>query len=111
MNELEKALEQKMKETTQYISVSELPETVKAKLVKYIFKQDKRGKECLFLTLETVDGKLIVQKYTPTTWEPLYSAMSKIGFDTLEKEFVVWRKQNFGKTIQPRLYPTVKGAK
>lgn len=48
MNEnLESILKQKAKEQLKFLSVAELPEVVKARIVKWEFKEDKRGNECL----------------------------------------------------------------
>ncbi len=109
MAELEK-LKQKASEVPEYISVTDLPDTVTARLITNpTFKTDKRGNEACFLTLETPDRKRIVQKYTPSTYKHLYEAIINAGgLEYLKNNYVEWTKLRVGRAINERLYPTPK---
>ncbi|MEM1540250.1 MAG: hypothetical protein QXJ07_02565 [Candidatus Bathyarchaeia archaeon] len=112
MNEsLESILKQKAEEQFKFLSVAELPEVVKARIVKWEFKEDKRGNECLFVHLETENEEIIVQKFTSSTWMELYDRLKRIGFDRIQKDYVTWVKTNVGRAINPRLLPIVEKRK
>jgi len=109
MNEnLEHMLEKKVGELTRYLSVKELPDIVKAKLVKWEFKADQRGNECFYIHLETENREVIVQKFTRSTWMELYERLSKIGLERLENEYYTWVKTSVGRAINPRLLPILE---
>jgi len=111
VEDLESTLKEKMKELPKFLSVSELPDVVKAKMIKYEFKEDKRGNEGFFIHLETENGEIIVQKFTRSTWLELYDRLKRIGFDRIQKEYVTWVKTNVGRAINPRLLPIVEKRK
>jgi len=112
MNEsFESVLRRKAGELTKYLSVAELPEVIKAKMIKYEFKEDKRGNEAFFIHLETENGEIIVQKFTRSTWLELYERFRKVGFDRIRKEYVTWVKTNVGRAINPRLLPIIEKRK
>lgn len=116
----EKALEQQKirdERLANYVSVSEVMKQgqINAKLIHGEFKKDLRGQECFYITLETQDGKRVVQKYTKTLLPYLYSALlafrelaekEKLSNEVeyLMKNFVVWRAEYYGRGY-PRLYP------
>lgn len=108
MNDLEGMLKEKVGEMVKYLSVTELPDIVKARLVKWEFKEDSRGNKCFYIHLETEGKEIIVQKFTKSTWLELYDRLSRIGFDRLEKEYLTWVKANIGRAINPRLIPMVE---
>ncbi|MBS7270383.1 MAG: hypothetical protein KIH10_16300 [Candidatus Freyarchaeota archaeon] len=103
-------LKEKAEQTPEYISVTDIPPTVTAKLASDLtFKADKRGNEACFITLETPDKKRIVQKYTPSTYKYLYEAiLNSGGIDYLKTNYVEWKKERLGRAINERLYPTPK---
>lgn len=112
MNGLEK-LREKAEEVAEYLSVTDLPDQIQAKIVSdLVFKVDKRGNECLFLTLETPEKKRIVQKYTPSTYSALYEALLNAGgWEYLQNNYATWVKQRVGRAINERLYPQIKTKK
>lgn len=107
MSEVLKTLKEKAEKVKEYLSVLEVPESIEVKLIGDLeFKKDKRGNEACFLTLETREGKIIVQKYTSTNYAYLYDAISKLGDITfLKKDFVTWKKAKVGRSINERLFP------
>ena len=111
VEDLESILKEKVSELPKYLSVSELPEVIKAKMIKYEFKEDKRGNEAFFIHLETENGEIIVQKFTRSTWPELYERLKRIGFDRIQKEYISWVKTNVGRAINPRLLPIVEKRK
>jgi hypothetical protein len=111
VEDLESTLKEKVGELPKYLSVSELPDVIKAKMIKYEFKEDKRGNEAFFIHLETENGEIVVQKFTRSTWLELYDRLKRIGFDRIQKEYVTWVKTNVGRTINPRLLPIVEKRK
>lgn len=111
VEDLESTLNEKVGELPKYLSVSELPDVIKAKMIKYEFKEDKRGNEAFFIHLETENGEIVVQKFTRSTWLELYDRLKRIGFDRIQKEYVTWVKTNVGRAINPRLLPIVEKRK
>ncbi len=109
MSELEKTLEQKVKETPEFLSVAELPEELVAKVQSSVFKTDKRGNEALFIRLLTKDNKVVIQKYTPTQYKYLLEQIRKCGgIENLKTNYYTWRKEKVGRAINERLFPTPK---
>lgn len=110
MSEPLKILKEKAEKVKEYLSVLEIPETIEVKLTSDLeFKKDKRGNEACFITLETRDGKIIVQKYTSTNYAYLYDAISKLGdLEFLKKDFYTWKKAKVGRSINERLFPMPK---
>jgi len=104
----ESELKEKVKDYMKYLSVAELPDTVRAKLVFWEFKQDKRGNEGFYIHLETENKEIIVQKFTRSTWMELYERIRKVGFDRIQNEYVTWVKTQVGRAINPRLLPIVE---
>jgi len=99
-------LKEKAEQTLQYISVTEIPEEVMAKVIKSEFKVDKRGNEALFITLETEDKKAIVQKYTPSTYKYLLQCIERCGGEeALKTDYYLWKKERVGRVINERLFP------
>jgi hypothetical protein len=106
MSEILEKLKAKAEQVGEYISITEIPSEVTAMLESLEFKIDKRGNECLFVRLKTKDNKIIVQKYTPTTYESLYERINDVGWDRIAAgEYVLWRKERRGRAINDRLYP------
>jgi hypothetical protein len=101
-------LKQKAEEVREYISVSEIPESLELKMVSEpTFKVDKRGNEAFFITLQTRDKKFLVQKYTPSTYNHLIKAIQECGGEEeLKNEFHIWVKERVGRAINDRLFPT-----
>ncbi|MEM0007530.1 MAG: hypothetical protein QXR89_04590 [Candidatus Bathyarchaeia archaeon] len=107
----ESTFKEKVGELTRYLSVSELPDVIKARLVRWEFKEDKRGNECCYIHLETENKEIIVQKFTRSTWLELYDRLKRVGFDRIQKDYVTWVKSNVGRAINPRLLPIVEKRK
>jgi len=105
-------LAEKARQVRQYIPATELPSEVEALMVSdLVFKTDKRGNECCFVTLMTKDRKYIVQKYTPTTYSHLHNAIKACGgIEALQKDFHTWRKARVGRIMNERLFPVPKSA-
>lgn len=104
-------LKAKAESVKEYMSLSEIPEQIELRVIgDIVFKNDKRGNEACFITLETRDGKLVVQKYTQTNYLHLYnSIMACGGLEKLQREFHLWVKENVGRSLNPRLFPKPKG--
>jgi crotonobetainyl-CoA:carnitine CoA-transferase CaiB-like acyl-CoA transferase len=110
MASLTEALKKKVQQIPKYISIKELPNKVELKLVAFAFRNDNRGKESLFLTLQTREGAYVVQKYGRSTFEALLDAIEAAGGeDYLRNNFHPWVMEKRGKAIYPRLYPVPKG--
>jgi hypothetical protein len=106
MSDMLEKLKQKSEQVGEFISVSEIPSEVIARLESSEFKVDKRGNECLFVRLRTKDNKIIIQKYTPSTYKYLYERINEIGAERLAAgEFFLWKKERVGRAINERLYP------
>jgi hypothetical protein len=106
MSEIAEKLKVKAEQIGEFMSVSEIPSEVVAKLESSEFKVDKRGNECLFVRLRTKDNKIIIQKYTPSTYKYLYERINEAGWDRLAAgEFFLWKKERIGRAINERLYP------
>ncbi|MEM2368411.1 MAG: hypothetical protein QXQ50_09300 [Candidatus Bathyarchaeia archaeon] len=112
MSGLEK-LKQKAEEVAEYLSVTDLPNEIQAKIVSdLVFKVDKRGNEACFITLETPDRKRVVQKYTPSTYKALHEAILNAGgLEYLQNNYVTWTKRREGRAINERLFPQPKTKK
>jgi hypothetical protein len=111
-NMLEK-LKEKAKEAKEYVSVAELPDEIELRIAtEPEFKVDKRGNECLFIVLDTKDGKRVVQKYTPTQYKQLIDLLEKCGgIEALKTEFFIWKKKRIGRALNDRLFPQPKTKK
>ena len=103
---LTEQLKKKLQQIQKYIPVSELPNRIELKLTAYAFKQDKKGNESLFLTLETKEGAYVIQKYTKSCYEDLFNAIEKAGGeDHLRNNYHTWILERRGKSYYARLYP------
>jgi hypothetical protein len=99
-------LKQKSEQIGEFVSVAEIPNEVVAKLENGEFKVDKRGNECLFVRLRTKDNKIIIQKYTPSTYKTLYERIKACGdIEALKNEYFTWKKERVGRAINERLFP------
>lgn len=108
----EETLRMKAQQVGEILSVQNLPESLELQVVQEEYKTDKQGKECLFMRLKTKDGKLVVQKYTSSTYKDLEQAITRCGgYQNLKDDFHTWTKQHSGKTINQRLFPTPKTSK
>jgi len=106
MSDIIEKLKKKAEETPTFLSVTDIPNQVEARILTGEFKTDKRGNECFFLRLITKDNKIIVQKYTPSTYRDLYNAMKEAGdVEYLMNNFHVWEKRRSGRAINERLFP------
>ena len=112
MSMLEK-LKEKASEAKEYISVAELPDEISLKIaVEPSFRVDKRGNECLFIVLDTKDGKRVVQKYTPTQYKELANLIEECGgIETLSTGYFTWKKKRIGRALNDRLFPQPKTKK
>jgi len=100
-----KAKEQKSK--SNFLNLQEIGNTIAMKLVKSEDKIDKKGNECVYLTLVTQVGQNVVQKFTPTAYDELADSMEKSGGeDSLKEHFHVYEKRKIGRAFFDRLYPT-----
>jgi len=90
---------------------SEIPQRIEAKVNSYQWKKDDRGRNCLYITLETKTGQLIKnQKYSVMFMERLSEAMTSLGFKEVKdiKDYITWNLESFsqpGITANPRLIP------
>jgi hypothetical protein len=112
MSMLEK-LKEKASEAKEYISVTELPDEIDVRIAtEPQFKVDKRGNECLFVVLDTKDGKRVVQKYTPSQYGQLVDMIERCGgIETLSTEYFTWKKKRIGRALNDRLFPQPKKQK
>jgi hypothetical protein len=110
MSESLEKLKQKAEQVKEYLSVTDLPEQIEAKMIGDLqFKTDKRGNEACFITLETKEGKLVVQKYTSTNYAYLYDKITSCGgIQKLQMEYHTWIKERVGRSINDRLFPQPK---
>lgn len=107
--DLEKDLAQKAKEQPEFLSVTDLPDTMKLLLNDYKFKTDARGNEALFLYLRTKDNKMIVQKYTATSYDDILTSIKQAGgAEHLKITLSLWEKRMVGKMQKPRLVPVAE---
>jgi hypothetical protein len=108
MSSLEEELRKRAAQVKEYIPATNLPDEVEAIIIgEPTFKTDKRGTEALFITLKTRDGKYIAQKYMPTTYSDLESAIKACGgVEALKRSYHIWRKRRSGRTQFDRLFPT-----
>lgn len=105
IEEIERKLEQKADETN-YVSVTELPIEITAKIESAGFRNDKRGNEAFFLTLMLEDKRIVAQKYTRTCYKHLVDAIKACGgFRALMQNFTIWRKERVGRALNDRFYP------
>jgi hypothetical protein len=110
MPTFEEQLETKIAEhpSGERINLADLPETIIAKVTKYEYKPDLKGKECLYFTFVTEDSKIFTQKYTQTSWEELKKRIKQAkGFEYLTQNFTMWKKDLVGRMTKPRMYPVV----
>ena len=106
MSTIEEKLKAKAEAVGEFLSISDLPNEVIAKLESGEFKVDKRGNEAFFVRLRTKDNKIIVQKYTPSTYKYLYERMQACGgAEELMKDFFLWKKERVGRVLNERLMP------
>ena len=99
-------------EDSNFIDLKTVADVVKVKLVKDEFKKDTRENELLYLTLETEEKQMIVQKYTPTTYTHLLDQIKLAGgVKKLQDNYTMWEKERIGRTLYPRLYPVTPESK
>lgn len=100
-----KAEEQKSK--SNFLNLQEIGSTIAMKLMKSEDKLDKKGNNCLYLTLVTEAGQNVVQKFTPTAYGELADTIEESGGeDSLKEHFHVYEKRKIGRAFFDRLYPT-----
>lgn len=103
---IEEELKQRETEEKKYVPLNEVPQTVKAKIIDFKFKDDARGNNCFYLYLQTPDKNMIVQKYTPTGFKELRTAIDNAGGSAeLKKKFTTWEQKMVGRNKFPRLLP------
>ena len=74
-----------MKEKQQdRLELDALPNEIDAQPIKWMVEKDKKGKECLFVTLSTPQGDF-TQKYSPYHYKDLVDAFDKLGLDGWEE--------------------------
>lgn len=99
------AKEQKSK--SNFLNLQDIGSTLAMKLVKSENKIDKKGNNCVYLTLVTEVGQSVVQKFTPTAYDELADSMEKSGGEeSLKEHFHVYEKRKIGRAFFDRLYPT-----
>jgi hypothetical protein len=110
MSESLNKLKEKAEQVKEYLSVTDLPKEIEAKMVGDLqFKTDKRGNEACFITLQTKEGKYVVQKYTSTNYAYLYDKITSCGgMQKLQTEYHLWVKERVGRSINERLFPQPK---
>lgn len=101
----------KIQENPEVLPVTEIPEEILCRIKDYKFKVDKQGTECLFLTLLTDTNRRIIQKYMPSSYAQLNTAVDSTGgFDQLKFQWRIWKKAQLGQMKLARLVPTKKTA-
>ena len=109
LKEIVSKLAQKKLSSKPRLRLNTLPQTVKAKLIDYRLDHDFKGRECLYLTLESDEG-VFTQKYTSLHILALAEAFEKLGFESLEQAknvSIIWSQKSF--TIgYPRFMPVSK---
>ena len=101
------AEEQKSK--SNFLNLKDIGGTLALKLKKFEKKADNRGKACMYLTLETESGQLVVQKFTPTAYSELLKTIEQSGgTSSLGQHYHVYEKRKIGRAIFDRLFPTTE---
>lgn len=94
--------------TSKYMKLEEIPQEIKLKWLKHEMKTDKDKNICLYVTFETEDGKMLMQKYPRSMMGLLADAISKRENELKESFFLYEKKDTVtfkGRTGFPRLYP------
>lgn len=102
------SLETLRKKAKKRIELDQLPESLVAKLTEWQFKEDSRGRECLYVTLITKEGEQLTQKYTDFHLSYLIENLEKLGvtsIDDIKNKWIIWHKTTF-RIGNPRLLPT-----
>jgi len=89
------------------INLEEVPDELVATLIDWEFKEDRRGRECLFVDLQDKEGKVITQKYTNFHIVDFADALEKLGLDHLDKakgKTFLWKLKSY-RIGNPRLIP------
>jgi hypothetical protein len=90
------------------INLDKAPNEIEATVGKTEFKNDKTGKNCLYVTLVMKTGQTVIQKYTPYHYKELLTAMNECSIEELSevKKPILWRLKPFAKGW-PRYVPKV----
>jgi hypothetical protein len=110
MPTLEETLRQQAKTQTpsKYMKLENLPDEIKLKWIKEEMKTDTKGNSCFFVTFETEEGLLLVQKYTATMFNTLADSISGREKE-LKETFFPYKKIDTltyrGRTGFARVYP------
>jgi len=99
--------ELKKKSAKTRMLASALADEVTASLEDYEFREDRRGRECLFVTWN-IDNNLVTIKYTPSTYQKLAEFLEKHGMKSLSElrdKLVRLKRMYGGQERQPRHYP------
>lgn len=103
---LEEELAQRVKETGDFMSISDIPDEIELLLVNHVFKTDSRGNDALFVYFRTAQDQRVVQKYTQTSYEDILKAFKKAGgVDHLKVVLTKYTKGILGSMQKPRLIP------
>ncbi len=87
-----------------WVLASSLPDEFEGWLNEAVWKLDKRGNNCLFVTV-TVEGVgTTVIKYTKQTAPLFEAALQKLGTGIEEAHKFLWRRYSIGRGF-PRHYP------
>lgn len=94
------------------VDLSEIPPELKATLTEFEFREDNRGRECLYLTIVDEENREITQKYTDFHLDKLIEALEQGGVDHLKAivgKKILWKSVNYS-IGNPRLVPFIEEA-
>jgi len=91
------------------LELSKLPEEIVLKINNFSFKEDSRGRRCLFINFITETGETVTMKYTPIHLADLADAIEALGYESLLplKKWHLWRARRY-RIGNPRLVPIKK---
>jgi len=91
------------------LELSKLPEEIVLRIRDYVFKEDSRGRRCLFINFATKAGETVTMKYTPIHLADLADSLEQLGYDSLLplEKWHLWRAVRY-RIGNPRLIPIKK---
>lgn len=106
---IEDQLQERETSLSTYIPLVDIPNEVFVKVENCRFKTDQKGNDCFYAYLKQKDNRMIVQKYTPTSFKELREALKKAGgIEALGSKFWAWKKYILGRNKFARLLPQPK---
>lgn len=93
--------------TTRRFDLEQLPDEIELQLLDYQFREDKNGRECLYVTFVNREGENLTQKYTGWHMGAIVEALEILKLDDLSKlrgKWILMVKEQFPPG-HPRLIP------